>query len=185
MKLILLTVLPLTCATEHHILITDGCNLQARCVLFQERSLRTNKAIDYWLISLTKAQKAFNTSQIKWLAIVWLRHVLRFKLEESRFIIQTDHHLLQRIFNLTNASRKLALWRLQFLKIAFHVEHQHGVKHHAAHALSRLYEAPQTQKYKWIDIHAKRTMTRAYAQPQPSHKNSSCISTSRRNPRLQ
>lgn len=68
---------------------------------------------------------------------MWAVLFLRPYLENTRFIIRTDHDYLKWIFSPTNSTERLVRWCLRLL-YEFDFVHRAGVKHQATDALSRL-----------------------------------------------
>lgn len=107
-------------------------------MLLQEQIDKTEKPVGYWPTSLTKAEKAYDTTQRDCLAIVWSILLLRPYLEGCRLTIRTDHDSLRWILNLTGATGRLARWQLCLSEFDSDVIHRAGVIHQAADALPRL-----------------------------------------------
>lgn len=56
---------------------------------------RTKKTVRYWSSLLNKVEPGYDTTQRKYLAVVWAVLLLRLYLQGSRFIPQTDHDVLR------------------------------------------------------------------------------------------
>ena len=68
--------------------------------------------IGYFSRSLNKAEKNYDTTQRECLGIVWAVLLLRPYLEGTRFLLRTDHDSLKWIMGMSEATGKLARWRL-------------------------------------------------------------------------
>lgn len=88
--------------------------------------------------SLSKEEKAHDTTRRTFFATVWSVLVLRPYLGGCRLTIRTYHGSLRLILNLTDGGRRLARWVLRLLKFDFNVVHLACVKHQSADAMSRL-----------------------------------------------
>ena len=120
-----------------YVIDTDACEYQVGCVLLQEQEGQLHP-IGYWSRSLTKAERAYDTTQRECLAVVWAIFTLRPYLEMKQFTLRTDHDSLRWILNLSDATGRLARWRLRLADYDYTVEHRRGIVHQAADALSRL-----------------------------------------------
>ena len=80
------------------------------------------------------------------LAIVWAVQILRLYLERSHFELYTDHIALKWMMNLTDASGRLARWRMRLLEFDFTVQYKKGAKNTIADCVSRLPTFNETTK---------------------------------------
>ena len=117
---------------------TDACAYQIGCVLLQTYPDGTRHPIGFWSRSLTPAEKNYSTGERECLAIVWAVQLLRPYLERTHFDLYTDHIALRWIMNMTDASSRLARWRLRLLEFDFTVHYKTGAKNTIADCISRL-----------------------------------------------
>ena len=94
--------------------------------------------VGFWSRSVTPAEKNYSTGEQKCLAIVWAVQLLRPYLEHTHFDLYTDHIALRWIMNMTDASSRLARWRLRLLEFDFTVQYKKGAKDTIADCISRL-----------------------------------------------
>lgn len=69
---------------------------------------------------------------------VWAVLLLGVYLEGCTYITRMDCHALSWIMNLTDATEKLACWRLRLLEFDFDIVHRRGVKHQVIDAVFRI-----------------------------------------------
>ena len=119
------------------VLDTDASDGQLGCCLLQKQPDGSLRPIGYWSKTLTPAEQNYSTSEKECLAVVWAVLKLRPYLEGHRFIVRTDHHSLRWLLNMTDASGRLARWRLRLLEYDFEVQYKPGVTHYAADMMSR------------------------------------------------
>ena len=84
--------------------------------------------IGFWSRTLTKAERNYSVGEKECLAIVWEVQILRPYLERSHFELYTDHIALKLMMNLTDASGRLARWRLRLLEFEFTVQYKKGLR---------------------------------------------------------
>ena len=80
------------------------------------------------------------------LAVVWEAQILRPYLERSHFELYTDLIALKWMMNLTDASGRLARWRLRLLEFDFTVQYKKGAKNTIADCISRVPTFNETTK---------------------------------------
>ncbi|CAN8061912.1 unnamed protein product [Agarophyton chilense] len=121
------------------VLGTDASDAQVGCALLQEQeSPKDYRPIGYWTRTLTSAQRNYSTTEKECLAIVWSVLTLRPYLEGTRFTIGTDHDSLRWLLNMTDASSRLARWRLKLSECDYEITYGPGINHQAADALSQV-----------------------------------------------
>lgn len=106
-KLVSPPLLALPYAGARYILYTDVCNVQAICLLLQEKLESTTTQGGYWSWSLNTAQQAYITTQCEWFAIVWSVLMPSTNLESARFTILIDHDSLKWALNHVDASSRM------------------------------------------------------------------------------
>ncbi|CAN8073881.1 unnamed protein product [Agarophyton chilense] len=118
---------------------TDASDVQVDFSLQQEQESPKNyRPIGYWSRTLTSAERNYSTTEKECLATVWSVLTLRPYLEGTRFAIRTDHDSLRWLLNITDASSRLARWRLRLSEYDYEITYRPGIKHQAADALSRI-----------------------------------------------
>lgn len=70
--------------------------------------------------------------------MIWAVQILRLYLERSHFDLYTDHQGLRWVMNMTDASGRLARWRLRLLGYEFTLHYRKGLKNQIYHAVPRL-----------------------------------------------
>lgn len=132
-------MLPLPYAKKGKKLGTDFCDVRAGCVELQETHNRTTKPVGYLSHSLTNAEHLYNTTKRKHFGIFWSALLLQTYVEDTRSTIRTDQDTPQwMILNMSDASIRLAWWRVLIYKLYFNVVQRTGVKLQAADSRSRL-----------------------------------------------
>ena len=94
--------------------------------------------IGFWSRSLTEAEINYSVGEKECLAVVWAIQVLRPYLDITHFDLYTDHQSLKWIFNLSDASGRLARWRLRLMESDFTIKYKKGAANTVADAISRL-----------------------------------------------
>lgn len=69
-KLVSPNILVLPYAKDHHALDTDVCSVQVECALLQKQTYGITRQVGCWSRPLTKANKAYDTAQREWFAMV-------------------------------------------------------------------------------------------------------------------
>ena len=103
---------------------TDASAYQIGCAFMQTYSDGTRHPIGFWSRSLTPVEKNYSKGERECLAVVWAAQLLRPYLERTHFDLYTDHIALRRIMNMTDASSRLARWRLRLLDLDFTVQYK-------------------------------------------------------------
>ena len=117
---------------------TDASAYQIGCALMQTYPDGTRHPIGFWSRSLTPAEKNYRTGERECLATLWAVQLLRPYLERTHFDLYTYHIALRWIMNMTDASSRLARWRLRLLEFDFTVQYKKGAKNTIADCISRL-----------------------------------------------
>ncbi|CDF40411.1 unnamed protein product [Chondrus crispus] len=117
---------------------TDVCKRQVGCDLFQTYLDRTRHPVGFWSRSLNPAEKNYSVGEKECLAIIWALQILRPYLERKHFELYTDHQSLKWMMSLTDASGRLARWRLRLLEFDFTIKYRKGAVNCIADAVSRL-----------------------------------------------
>ncbi len=86
--------------------------------------------------TLTAAEKKYDVTERKCLAVVWAVTPLRPFVEGIHFVVRTDHAALRWILNLSTSGERLERWRLLLLEYDFEVQYRPGHQHHAADLMS-------------------------------------------------
>ena len=105
---------------------TDACEYQIGCALMQIHEDGKRYPIGFWSWSLTSAEKNYSVGEKECLAVVWAIRLLRPYLERSNFDLYTDHQALKWMMDMTDASSRLARWRLRLMEFAFTVKYRKG-----------------------------------------------------------
>lgn len=108
--------------------------------------------IGFWSRGLTPAERNYSVVEKECLAVVWAVQILRPYLERSHFDLFTDHQALKWIMNLSDASGRLARWRLRLLEYDFTVQYGKGAKNQIADAVSRLPTIGETPEGPDLDV---------------------------------
>ena len=117
---------------------TDACGHQVGVVLLQTYEDGTRHPIGYWSRTLNAAEKNYSTTERECLAVVWGCQILRPYLEGHHVKIYTDHQPLKWLLGPTDATERLARWRLRLLEFDISVEYKKGIKNQLADAISRI-----------------------------------------------
>lgn len=78
------------------------------------------------------------TTRRECLAVVWIALQLRPNLEGAWLTVRTDHEAFEWLLSVSDASGKLARWKLQFFGFEFDIVHRANIRHQAADGLLRL-----------------------------------------------
>ena len=116
---------------------TDACDHQVVAALFQEDEEGFRHPVGVWRRTLLPAERNYSASEREYLAVVCVAQILRPYLEGKHFVVHTDHAALRLIFDLEDASNRLARWRLRLLEFNFEVRHRKGCENTVADAVSR------------------------------------------------
>ena len=117
---------------------TDACDYQIGCALMQTYSDGTRHPIGFWSRSLSPAERNYSVTEKECLAVVWSLQILRPYLERNHFEVYTDHQPLRWLLSLSDASGRLARWRLLLQEMDFTIQYKKGIKNTIADAISRL-----------------------------------------------
>ena len=117
---------------------TDACNHQIGAALFQTDDNGVRHPVGFWSRSLLPAEKNYSASERECLGVVWAVQILRPYLEGKPFVVHTDHAALRWMFNLADASNRLARWRLRLLEFDFEIRYRNGAENTVADTISRL-----------------------------------------------
>lgn len=107
-------------------------------MLLQEQPGNTFRPVGCCSPSLTKPQKACDTIQPEFLAIVLSVLIIRPYLKRNPFTIRTDHDYLKLICNLADKTGRLARWGLRLSQFEFDDGRLAGTEQKAADTLSRM-----------------------------------------------
>lgn len=83
---------------------TNACNVYVGYTLQQKQFVETAKPVAYWPRSLTKAERSYNTTKQKCLAVVSSVLILQQYPDDTRFMIQADHDSSKLNLNHANAT---------------------------------------------------------------------------------
>ena len=127
------------CTTARQAWISlTACGNVALHTFLQVLEDRNRYPVGYWSRQLNEEQKNYSVTEKECLAIVWAIKELRPYLERERLAINVDHHSLRWLLNLTDASGRLAWWRLRLSEFDFTVLCLKGLKNSLADAMSCL-----------------------------------------------
>lgn len=116
----------------------DASDSQLGCVLPQEQDDMQLKPVGYWSRLMCSAERNYDMRHEECLDVVWSVLLPRPYLEETHFIVRTDHQTLRWIQDLKECTGRLARWCLRLLKFDFETVHHTGAHHQAPDAMSRL-----------------------------------------------
>lgn len=85
----------------------DACDTKVGCVLLREQGDKILKSAGFWLGSLCDVKRRYGTMHKKCSAVVWVALMLRPYLEDSHFLVGTDHQPLQWISDLKEFTGRL------------------------------------------------------------------------------
>ncbi|CDF32578.1 unnamed protein product [Chondrus crispus] len=117
---------------------TDACEGQVGCALFQTPPDGLRHPVGLWSRSLNPAEKNYSVGEKECLAIIWAVQILRLYLERKHFELYPEHQSLKWMMSLTDASGRLARWRLCLLEFDFTTKYRKGAVNCIADAVSRL-----------------------------------------------
>ncbi len=92
---------------------------------------------------------------------IWSVQILRPYPERKHFVLYTDHQTLKWLLNLSDASSRLARWRLRLLEFYFTVKHKRGTWNIVADAVSRLATCGSTPVDPDLDVPGLMVETKA------------------------
>ena len=131
---------------------TDACEYQIGCALMQLHEDGKRYPIGFWSRSLTPAEKNYSVGEKECLVVVWAIQLLRPYLERSHFDLYTDHQALKWMMDMTDASFRLARWRLRLMEFDFTVKYRKGAANTVADCVSRLPTFHETSWTPDLDI---------------------------------
>ncbi|CDF38390.1 unnamed protein product [Chondrus crispus] len=117
---------------------TDACERQVGRALFQTPPDGLRHPVGLWSRSLNPAEKNYSVGEKECLAIIWALQILRPYLERKHLELYPDHQSLKWMMSLTDASGRLARWRLRLLEFDFTIKNRKGAVNCIADAVSRL-----------------------------------------------
>lgn len=126
--LILPPTVALQNSTEHPTFDADACDVLVGCMLIQVRHYVTTKPIGYWSRSLTDAERKYDATWRKFLAVVWAVLTLRPYLDGIRLEFRTEHDSLRWIFGPTLCIGRFPRHRLRPFKFDFNVFYCASIK---------------------------------------------------------
>jgi len=129
----------LFCNTQistRNLLLTDASDEEIGAVLLQEK-IRNDLPIAYASWTLNKAERNYNTTEEKLLAIIWATKYFRPYVYGKRFKIVTNYKPLIWIFNVKDPSC-LMHWRLKLEEYNYKVIYKEGKQNTNADAFSRI-----------------------------------------------
>lgn len=119
-----------------YVLKTDASSYAIGAVLLQgERE--DERPVEYASRLLTSAEKNYHTTEREVLAVVWAVDKFRGYLENSEFVIQTDHQPLKWLMSLKSPSGRLARWSLALQSYNMRIDYTPGKSNVIADTLSR------------------------------------------------
>ena len=86
---------------------------------------------------LNKSERVYTTSELELLSIVWATRYIRCYLYGRKFVIRTDHSVLNYLRNFADNNSRMMSWSLKLSDLDFVVEHRTGRKIGHVDALSR------------------------------------------------
>jgi transposase InsO family protein len=122
------------------VLETDASNEQLGVQLLQEEEDRSLRPIGFWSRQCTKAECNYSATEKEALAVVWGIRICRPYLENTHFVVRSDHQALRWLFSIavSDANPRLVRWRLALSAYDFEVQYKPGASQKVADALSRL-----------------------------------------------
>ena len=118
------------------ILTTDASQLAVAAVVSQVQD-GVERPLAYASRELNQSERAYTTSELELLAIVWATRYFRCYLYGRKFVIKTDHSALTYLRNFANHNSRLMRRSLQTSDLDFVVHHRPGRKIGHADTLSR------------------------------------------------
>ena len=120
--------------------------------MFQEDEEGVRHPVGFWSRSLLPPERNYSASERECLAVIWVVQILRPYIENTTFTVFTDHAALRWMFNLSDASNRLARWRLRLLEFDFEIKYRKGANNTVADAISRLPTYGHTNRAADLDI---------------------------------
>jgi hypothetical protein len=118
-------------------LSTDGSAYGSGAVLGQDDDQGNERVIAYASRGSRGAEKAYESTKMECLAVVWAVKHFRYYLLGRHFILITDHSALKWLFNKKDPQGIYARWVMTLQEYDFEVQFRKGKKHVNADALSR------------------------------------------------
>lgn len=125
---------------------TDACEYQVGCALMQTHEDGKRYPFGFWSRKRSGAELNYSVGGKECLDIVWACQILRLYLERTLFELYTYHQALKWLMTLTDATGRLARWRLKFSELDFSVQYRKGAKNNIADSVSRLPTYDYTEK---------------------------------------
>lgn len=106
--------------------------------MFQTREDRTLKPIGYWTLSWSEDECNYSALECEFVDVVWALQTLLVYIKYETFTVFTGHHALNMLFNITESSGSLTLWRLRLAEFDFNIKYREGGDNHHDNSLSRI-----------------------------------------------
>ena len=126
-----------------------GILLQKEEVSSEEGTMDVWRPIYYFSRRLANYQLNYHITEKKCLAVVYAVIKFRHFLEGKHFIVETDHHALCQLPQLTFKNRRLQRWSIRLSQFDYEVQYTKGEKH-PADCLSRYQN--EWKHHKIVDI---------------------------------
>lgn len=131
------TILSLPSKEARYTLDADANDRQIGCLILQQQDEKVDEPIRYWQHIINDRVRNLDTTRGERLVLIWAILLLHLYLAGSKLTVCSNHDSPKWIFNLADASGKLARWRLRLMEYDFFIIHQAGVEHQEADDLSR------------------------------------------------
>jgi len=116
---------------------TDACDIGISAILLQEDVDGKLKAISFASKTLNKAERNYSTSHKECLAVIYGVRKFRMYIENSPFVVETDHQALKWLMSQKEPTGRLARWALELQEFDMEIKYRKGSENQIADALSR------------------------------------------------
>ena len=131
---------------------TDASDLGISAILAQIGPDNKERVIQYASRMLTKSELKWHTQEKEALAIVWGCNKFRTYLIGTPFIVRTDHHSLQWLFQ--SEKGRLARWALSLSEFDYTIKHRPGKVNINADVASRWTKTPPDDNWDPFPSHS-------------------------------
>lgn len=130
--------LSLSVCNGQYVVNKDASDSPLERFLLEKQDYKQPMLVNYWSKSLRNPERNYRTIDTKFVVVMWSVLTLRPYLEETHFIIRTNHQSFWLLLVLENYTARVAIWRFRSLEYVFISLHLLDAYHQATDANLRL-----------------------------------------------